>query len=203
MHFRLHPPRSLLIVIVTLVLCLFATGASVAQDTGPASAPDLSLTADLAAPAAIPPGGPGFFSQTALTFQPYPNQTVPFTVSGRTLYNPDTGTHYYEAPVNLPNGVTITRFVVWYTDNSTSNMWAALARAGLDDSSVAQIGYVASTDAAAGIRYLQDTSIATPVVNNGSYMYWVEVGLPPSSGAGILSFRIDYRYGSALPLTLR
>lgn len=203
MYYPLRLARSALAAVITLAFCLFATGASVAQEVGPASVPDPALADSLAAPDAIPPGGPGFFSQSAMMFRPYPNQSVPFTISGRMLYNPDSSTHYYEAPVNLPNGATITKFVVWYIDNSTSYMWAALARAGLDDSSVGQIGYVASTDAAPGIRYLQDTTITTPLVNNGSYMYWVEVGLPPNSGAGILSFRIDYRYGSALPLILK
>lgn len=200
MNYRLRLVRSAFAVIVTLSFCLLTAGASVAQDTGPASVPDPALTGSLAAPDAIPSGGPGYLSQTAFGFQPYPNQSVPFNVSGRTLYNTDTATHYYQAAVQLPHGATITKFVVWYTDNSTATLWAALARAGLDDSSVAQIGYVTSTGAATGIRYVQDTTIATPLVDNGSYMYWVEVGLPPNSGAGILSFRIDYRYGSALPL---
>ncbi len=203
MNYRLRLVRSVFAVVVTLAFCLFAAGASVAQEVGPASVSDPVLADSLAAPDAIPSGGPGYFSQTAFVFQPYPNQSVPFLFSGRTLYNPDTVTRYYQAPVHLPHGATITKFVVWYTDNSTSNLWAALARAGLDDSGVAQIGYVASTNAAVGVRYLQDTTITTPLVNNGSYMYWVEVGLPPNSSVGIVSFRIDYRYGSALPLISR
>lgn len=203
MNYRLRLARSVFAVVMMLAICLFAVGASVAQELGPASVPDPALADGLAAPDAIPSGGPGYYSEIALAFQPYPSQSVPFAFSGRTLYNPDTVTRYYQAPVHLPHGATITKFVVWFNDNNTANLWAALARAGLDDSSIAQIGYVASTGAATGIRYVQDTTIATPLVNNGSNMYWVEVGLPPNSSVGILSFRIDYRYGSSLPLILK
>ena len=212
MSHLLRATRSIFVILVTLALALLLSSASHAQDTGPDPVVDPNAAADLTGPAsvgetapaadlsAIPPGGPGSFSLTALAMQPYPNQTVPYTISGRTLYNPDTSLHYYEAPVYLPQGATITRFVVWYTDNSTSNMWAALARGALDDTSVNQIGRVDSIDAAAGIRYLQDTTITFPVVNNESYMYWIEVSLPPNNTVGVLSFRIDYQYSGYMPM---
>lgn len=200
---RTRPLVSTFVVILTLAFVLVMANASIAQEVGPASAPEAALGSALSEPAAIPAGGPGSFSQLAFAFQPYPNQTIPFSFSGRTLFNPDTATHYYEAPVYLPNGATITRFVVWYYDNNTANIWAALARAQLDDSSVVQIGYLASAGAAASVRYTSDTTITAPVVDLESYVYWVEIGLPPNSAGGIVSFRIDYEFPGYLPLVIR
>ncbi len=200
---RTRPLVSAFVVFLTLALVLVMASASIAQEVGPASAPEPVLNSGLSEPSAIPSGGPGSFSQTALVFHPYPNQSTPFSISGRTLFNPDTSSHYYQAPVYLPNGATITRFVVWYSDNSTANLWAALARGALDDSAVTQIGYLASTDAATGIRYLSDTTIITPVVDLETYYYWVEVGLPANSAAGILSFRVDYEFPGFLPLVIK
>ena len=204
--------------LTVLMLAYFATSSPIKQSTvqasdveptpppdmsGAASVLDLAPSEDRADLRMIPTGGPGSYSQSVFAFQPYPNQAVPYLFSGRTLVNPDTITHYYEAPVNLPHGATITRFVVWYMDNNTSNLWAALARASLDEATLNQIGYVASSGADAYVRYSQDLTITDPVVDNENYFYWVEVGLPPNATVGILSFRIDYQYSNYVPLTTK
>lgn len=197
--FRL--PYSLFVVIAVLVFSLFAAGASVAQDIGAASIPDASLPADLNAPAAPIPGGPGFLSQTALAFHGWPRENIPTYYNGVSLRNPDSASsHAYEAMIDLPHGAVITKFVVWvYDNNATSDVWVVIARAGMDGSGIAQIARVDSTGASTSTRVLQDTTILTPKVDRQNYFYWVEAYLPPNNTGGVVSFRIDYDYPLYLP----
>lgn len=206
MSCRFRPALYVFFVVLALTISFAAWHASVslAQENGPATTSPLTADATLIGSAAPVPGGPGFYSQTALGFQPWPNQAVPFSYSGVTLYNPDTAYHAYEAMVSLPNGATITKFVVWYYDNSASyDMWAAIGRAPMDYSSVEQIAHVDSAGAATSVRYGVDSTIIDATVDMQSYTYWVEAFLPPSSNAGIVSFRIDFGYPAYLPLVTK
>jgi hypothetical protein len=204
---RFRPASSVLFTILALVIALTTLCASVtvAQEEGPATTLAPAAGMPLVAPAAPVPGGPGFFSQTALAFRPYPNQTVPFTYSsGMRLSNPDTVGHNYEAVVSLPQGVSVTKFVVWYLDLSASlDMSAALVRAPLDATLGSAMASVQSFGDSTANRYEEDTTITNPTVDMQSYTYWVETYLPPGSAAGILSFRIDYAYPSYLPLATK
>ena len=155
-------------------------------------------------PAAVVPGGPGFYAQNALAFRIWPDQSMPFSYSGVKLTNPGSVTHYYAAPVALPNGATITRLVVWYQDNHASyEVEASLARCALDQVSGISIATVKSSGASTSVRFGEDTTITYPKVDLQSYSYWVSVYLPPTTDVGILSFRIDYAYATALPLVTR
>lgn len=205
MSHRLRAVLYALGVLLVLTLLLITWRATVtAQEDVPASTSSLTENPAVIAPAAPVPGGPGFYSQTSLAFQPWPSQATPFSYSGRTLLNPDSSSHAYEAAVSLPQGATITKFVVWYSDNNASaDMWAVIARMALDDSSVAQIARIDSSGAVPSVRYLEDTTIETPTIDMQSYTYWVEAYLPPNSAAGVVSFRIDYRYASSLPLIMK
>jgi hypothetical protein len=203
---RIRSASSALFMVLALVIALTTLCASVivAQEEGPVTASVPTASMPFVVPDAPVPGGPGFYSQSAFAFRPYPDQNVPYYFSGRTLFNTDTASHSYEAMVSLPQGATITKFVVWYRDNNPSaDIWAAISRAAIDDSSVGQIARVDSSGAVAGVGYGEDTTITDPTVDMQSYTYWVETYLPPSSGAGIVSFRIDYSYSGYLPLVTK
>lgn len=206
MIYNLRSKLPLLAVVLcgVLLFVLWHTPASNAQDNGPAASlpNDQGGTADMLA---VPvPGGPGFYSGHAISILPWPSNSVPYHFSGMVLYNPDTSSHPYEVAVTLPHNAVITKFVVWYyDDNAINDMWGALARAGLDGSGIVQIGRIDSTGAVASVQYAEDTTIDTPLVDNQSYMYWVEVLLPPDSSAGFVSFRIDYQYTSSLPIVTK
>jgi hypothetical protein len=201
--------RRILTVVAILLLgsLLFARPApvTVAQEEGPAASQPIGSGAavDPALAPVLIPGGPGFFSANGLGFSPYVSGTVPIAFSGRGVYNPDTGYHAYEAPVSLPHGATINKFVIWVTDNAPTDMWAAIGKMGQDDSSVVQVAYVASSGAAPGYRVFTDTTMVSPQVDLQNYVYWVEVYLPPNSAAGLVSFRIDFTYASYAPVIER
>lgn len=145
-----------------------------------------------------------FYSSSAFGFQAYPGSTVPLTYSGRTLVNTDTSYRYFEAPVVIPHGATITKFVAWVVDNNaTYGTNAILARAAQDDSDVIQLVNLSTTGQSSLKQHLETTTISNPNVDLQNYMYWVEVGLPPNSSGGIVSFRIDYSFDSFAPMIRR
>lgn len=199
--------RHLLTILAVLLLglLLFARPVpqTVAQEEDPAPASG-SVTFSAGDPSLAPvliPGGPGFFSGTAFLFQPYPNGTIPIAFSGRSVYNPDTVYRNYQAPVALPHGAAITKFVIWVYDNDpTYNLWAALAKMGQDDSYVQQVAYISSSGVNSVYRSFVDTTLVSPEVDLQSYAYWIEIGLPPTSNVRLITFRIDYAYPSYAPV---
>ncbi len=199
--------RHLLAVLSVLLmgLLLFAQPvpqtAAQEQDPGTASGSITFTAGDPALAPVLIPGGPGFFSGTAFLFTPYPSGTTPIAFAGRAVYNPDTVYHYYEAPVSLPHGAVITKFVIWVLDNDgTYNMWAAVAKMGQDDSFVQQVSYIESTGASSAFRSFEDITMVSPGVDLQSYAYWVEIGLPASTNVRLNAFRIDYDFPTYAPV---
>ena len=207
MFCRIRSALSALLTILAVVITLITMGASVtvAQEEGPITAPALAAGRPLVVPDAPVPGGPGFYAQSALAFQPWPNQTTPFSYStGVKLVNPDTIGHYYLAVVALPQGATITKFVVWYVDNSAGlDMWVVLAVVPLEATSGPAMANVNSSGASTATRYGEDTTITNPTIDNQSNSYFVQLYLPPDVNLGMISFRIDYAYPSYLPLVTK
>ena len=206
--------RHLLTVIAVLLmgLLLFAQPVpqTVAQeevpgpDTGSASGSITFTAGDPALAPVLIPGGPGFFAQNGLGFQPYPSGTTPIAFSGRAVYNPDTVSHYYQAQVSLPHGAVITKFVIWtYENDATNDMWATLAKMGQDDSFVQQVAYISSSGANAAIRSFEDITMVSPEVDLQSYAYWVEIGMPATSSVRLNAFRIDYDFPTYTPVIQR
>lgn len=199
--------RHLLAILAVLLLGLLVfarpVAQTVAQEEGPAPASG-SVVITNGGPALAPvlvPGGPGFFSANGLGFQPYPNGTAPIAFSGRSVYNPDTVTHYYEMPVSLPHGAVITQLSIWVYDNdATYDMWATIAKMGQDDSYVQQVGYIASSSASTARRSFVDTTMVDPAVDLQNYAYWIEIGMPASNSVQLISIRIDYGFPSYAPV---
>jgi hypothetical protein len=200
-------PRVVSATIVVIVLCLAGWPASPALgqavDPGGPSTPANRPMAG-AAPDSIPSaGGPGYYAQMALALQPWPNQNVPYAFEGAALHNPDAISHTYVAPVALPNGATVTRFVVWFVDKDSHTLDAYLSRYALDISMIGTMASVVSAGAADSVRYAQDTTIADATVDLESNAYFIQVGLPPTSNVSVVSFRIDYEYAAHLPAVLK
>jgi hypothetical protein len=204
-----HRLRALLyalgvILVLTLIIITWRASVTVAQEGEPASLSGLTVGPARIEPAELVPGGPGFYAQNALAFRAYPNQAVPFSYAGAKLVNPDTVSHYYMAPVALPHGALITKFVVWYYDNDTGKELSVdLYRLPLESEYGTSIASVSSAGASASNRYAQDTSISTPVVDLQSYSYAIQASLPASPSVGLVAFRIDYQYTNSLPLIMK
>ncbi len=163
-----------------------------------------NTSAGTAAPASAAPvpGGPGFYSQSAFLFRPYVDVSAVYAYTGVDLYNPNYSTAYYEAPLWLPNGATVTKLVLYGWDSSsTEDIQVSLFRVGLDDASVDVMAQVSSAGSIMAYRSFETTSIAEPVIDQQSYAYVAEVGL---AGVGIqtrfVGIRIDYAFPTNLPL---
>jgi len=105
--------------------------------------------------------------------------------------------------VSLPHGATVTKFIVYYMDNSTSSLNAILKRYPMDSASIIDIASVISSGAEAGWRYGEDAIITQPAVDLQSYSYGVEVILPPTNSVRLIGFRIDYQFGAFAPAVMK
>lgn len=166
----------------------------------------LADTQDEPASLSDEPGGPGFYSSSALGFMPYPNNsTTPYAHFGMSIYNPDTVTHAYEIPVYLPQGATITKFTIWAYDNdSTNNLSVKLMTKGMENSVFNIImAENDSTGAEDGVRIFKSTSVFFPKIDMENAVYWVEAILPPGNNLKLFSFQIDYAYFTYAPLIVK
>jgi hypothetical protein len=149
------------------------------------------------------PGGPGFIMVHPTAFIPV-NSTLEYQIGvGGYLYNPGSINSYYEAAVNLPHGAKVTKVVVYYLDNSsTDDIWVGLAAIGMDIPDLSIMASLASTGADTTNRVMEDTTITLDTIDNQSYAYWIEVGIPggQSTNLQIRGIRIDYSYPVNLPL---
>ncbi len=145
------------------------------------------------------PGGPGFVSLSAMAFRNY-QASDSFAFKGQTLYNPGIGFAIYEGALSLPDRATITKFVVYFYDNSPETLWAYLAEGAFNSGTGTTLATLISAGTSADYRYEETTQIYSPDVDNQSNSYWVEVVLQPSSNLRLVGVRVDYNYPANLPL---
>jgi hypothetical protein len=150
------------------------------------------------------PGGPGFYAQSAFLFMRW-DQDYQYAYdrgNGAELYNPGPGTAIYEAPLSLPHGATITKFVAYYYDASASDISFTLFRIPLDGQLANALADVYSTGQS-GYGFGETTSINLPLVDLQSYSYVVQVSLPADDTLRVTGIRIDYTYSAKLPAVLK
>ncbi len=150
------------------------------------------------------PGGPGFVMLHPTAFVPF-QQTGEYSFAGGAgaLYNPGSNSYAYEAAVNLPHGAKITKVVVYYYDNSsTQDLWVALATINLDTSVQSTMAFLSTAGADINKRVMEDTTITPDTVDNQSNAYWIEVYIPGNQSTNLIfrGVRIDYSYPVNLPL---
>jgi hypothetical protein len=158
----------------------------------------------VSASAAPVPGGPGFYSQSAMFFRPYLASSG-YTYMGGDLYNPGTALAAYEGPVSLPHGATMTKLVAYYWDsNVTQYLSVNLYRISLDTGAVQPVAEAYSTGSP-GYGSVETTTITEPVVDLQRYAYAAEVQIPGNVGIQIrfVGLRIDYAFTTDLPLVTR
>jgi hypothetical protein len=213
--------RKYRITIVILIVVSLLIGASAQEWRSTAvAAGDQQLPGSMPAGAAAPgfgsapealtlvpvPGGPAFYSLAAWAFKP-DSSDGGYTYWGGRLVNTGASQDTYMAEVTLPNGATVNRFVVFFYDNHSTvdyNLTAVLRRYSLATFDSETMAQVASSDNIDEIRYVQTTSITSPVIDQQSYTYAVEVLLPVDSimytELFLRGVRIDYGYPVNLPL---
>ncbi len=201
-------PIKLLTMVLAIVLIFTSVGLPVGAqegiEGGTTTTGEGETLQDAGTNAAVP-GGPGFVMVHPTAFIPVNSSLEYGFVSGGFLYNPGSIGSYYEAAVNLPHGAKITKLVLYYYDNSTQNMSIVLAGMGMDDSNLLSLANFTTSGAEENYRVVEDTTITSETINNQSYAYWIEVGIPGSQGANLMirGVRIDYSYPVNLPLINR
>jgi hypothetical protein len=117
----------------------------------------------------------------------------------------------YEAPVNLPHGVTVTKLVLYFIDpDLTYRATASLFCNPVPGDSQFFMATVSSPEAllVGSWTYLEDTTIDNPIIDNQANMYRVSMEVPPSSTGpsgtiAVKGVRIDYSYPLMLPAVTR
>ena len=113
-----------------------------------------------------------------------------------TLVVNDASSQYFTAPINLPNGATITGFSINGLDNdSTYQFFAFLKKRPYDSTVDANIADVVSgTTFASGYVNVTDSTISDGVVDNVNYIYYVDYGQNGTADQTLYTVRITYTY---------
>lgn len=153
----------------------------------------------------IVPGGPGFVSIAGVTFTPVNDYTTFYSDAVFELYNPSTTDHgIYFAPVSLPQGATVTKFVIYFYDDVTGpdTIFGYLSRKPLAGGGFDYLAGAISDDVTSGYSNRRDETINYEVIDLQSYAYFVHVYIPESHGINLrlVGVRIDYEYPGYLPL---
>jgi hypothetical protein len=114
---------------------------------------------------------------------------------------------WYMAPVNLPDGVAITRMTFYWYRNGTYTGTARLQRTKLGEGTYEDMAVTVAPAGAATNGSSSDTTIAGAVIDNSQYAYWLVWDLPAGSTATIgvhgQDVVIEFRYRVLLPLIRR
>lgn len=146
------------------------------------------------------PGGPGFVSTSGYAFYPRSGSGEVEYLQGF-VWNPlPTTDQYFMAPVNLPNGATITKVVIYYYDNSIDDLIVYLQRIPLV-SGIETMATVVSSEYS-GYGWAQTEVINNPEIDLQNYAYYLVVYLKGGNDwtLSLSGVRVDYGYPSYLPL---
>jgi hypothetical protein len=150
----------------------------------------------------VVPGGPGFVSVAGASFTPTLDDYEWGAVGY--LYNPSsTIDGWYLAPITLPHGATVTKFVAYYYDNSTGrDLEVDLFRKPLSGFGMEYMAQVVSVSADINTTYWYDDSIQFATVDNQSNSYLAAVYLPSGTviTMALIGVRVDYSFPTYVPL---
>ena len=151
-------------------------------------------------PSVVVPGGPGFYAVSAFEFMPFTPSQLP-AYSLQAIYNPGVSSSLFEAPVTLPQGVTVTKVVMYFEDNDATNLSATLFACPFDAAGCSSMVSVSSSGAVVGIQNVVSVSVViNPVINPQAYNYVVQLDLPPTAAVKLYGFRIDFASTLSLPI---
>lgn len=191
---------------LTLAILTVSTSTAASQNADPRDgAEGVVLGSGAAAPQAMlapdpPLLGTGVVHFGAEAFRPYSQSYTWTRNSSLMLYATSVGNNAFDAPVVLPNGVTVNQVVFYYFDNDVSAD-ASLYWVTVPSNSAGGMAVpgVFTSGASADIRYAAMTAFPD-AIDNGSNNYFVRANLPGGANVALKSVRIDYSYKTVLPL---
>ena len=119
------------------------------------------------------------------------------------LYATGAGNQVFDAPVVLPNGVTVKQVVFYFYDNDP-NTDGNLYWVTVPSNSAGGLAtpYAITYGSSGNIRYVVMTNFPN-VIDNASNNYFVRASLPGGAPVALKSVRIEYGYNTSLPAVRR
>lgn len=154
----------------------------------------------------VVPGGPGYVSLNGINFKPLTPSNNTYSWSGVGLKNTGTSGDWFMAPVQIPNGATIQKIVVYYVDQDAgvgNDLEVDLIYVPLGVNFGSLMATFKSSGSLAGSVYGETTTITNPVVNLSANSYLIQAYLPVSTNITLQGVRIDYGYPTNLPLMMK
>jgi len=142
--------------------------------------------------------GHGYISVSAAAFQPK-SHTYRYDIDSISIFNVDGNSDYYYAPLELPQGATVTRLIFYWEDGSSADGYCSMWRSAMMGSYGLGMA-TANTSGDTGVAdSSEDTSIDSATVDNSQYSYGLTVYLP-DSGVEAFGVVVEYVYSVSLPL---
>ena len=163
-------------------------------------APALGLASILLYSVAAAPGH-GYVSVSAAAFQPE-SHTYQYGITSGWVRNLDGDSDYYNAPLQLPHGATLTKLTFFWKDGSVEDGYCQLWRVGFSGGRGLGVASV-DTNGDAGVADSSEVTITLlSTVDNSQYAYGLTVYLPDSA-IEALGAIVEYTYPTSLPLVMR
>ncbi|MCX5691151.1 MAG: hypothetical protein NTV94_15420 [Planctomycetota bacterium] len=111
------------------------------------------------------------------------------------------GWAFFVAPVNIPDGATITNMTAFVFDNSVSPMSVELVALSQPSQSFTRIGSIDTTGSVAGVRAFSTGPLSSVITASSQSLsiraYWPDVS--PQSSLVLVSVRVTYTIDNLLP----
>jgi len=148
----------------------------------------------------------GYISGTSWALGRALSSASSFTYSSG-IYNNGASTAYYEVPVQLPDGVTLTQVNIYAFDADAANeITAIVLRQTHGSGSASSIGSLSSGVAFVGGGITLSIPVAE-IVDNASYSYSFQLTMPATINEKYMDFRATYTYttpaGVSSPVTVK
>ena len=146
--------------------------------------------------------GHGYISIPAPAFRPQA-YTYQYSITSLWVRNLDGNSDYFYAPLELPNGATITKLTFYWSDSSTSaDGYCTLSRGNLQGSYGLGMAAAYTSGDTGDAASSEDISIELATVDNSQYGYILTVYLP-DSGVEAYGVIVEYTFQTSLPLIKR
>ncbi len=194
------------LVLSVMIVGLLLVSLGISRSPTPVNAAELQ--AGLAAPV---PGGPGYVMIPATAFSPE-RPTDNYTVFWGELSVPTgspNGYTFFNAPVNLPQGATLTGMTMYYRDTNSDSLTLGgdLMRKPLPSVSSGELVGLSTYSNLIGQDVFQSDTTPDPtraVIDNSQYAYWLNLYIYSApSYLQLKAIRIDYTYTISMPLINR